>query len=161
VLLTGPLSGAAPWRPRPEPCPGAWSGAVAAAGAWLFLGCGGEPSAGNQLKTAYTSADGGATWHQVASPPFSGYLTSAAMSPGGTIFLSGERMDVYVSGNRGGSWPPSPSLAAAAGAAEAGLPLLATTAAGPFGVVIQQGVDTRQLWLTEDGGGHWAARTVH
>jgi hypothetical protein len=161
LLLAGPVTGSARWRPLPEPCAAAFSGAVAAAGGLLFLGCGGEPSAGNQLKTAFLSRDGGRTWHQVASPPSGGYLGSAIMSKDGTIFLSGERMDVYISGNRGGRWRVSPGLAGAVGMAGAGFPLLAATLTGTFGAVIEQGVATRQVWLTRDGGSHWTSATVH
>jgi hypothetical protein len=157
-LLAGPVTGSAPWRPVPEPCTGAYSGALAAAGGWLLLGCGGEPGAGNQLKTAYVSGDDGRKWHQVASPSFNGYLGSAIMSPGGTVFLSGQRMDVYISRDRGARWQQSPSLAPAA---DTGFPMLATTVTGTFGVVIEQGVPTQQVWLTSDGGSHWAPVTVH
>jgi hypothetical protein len=161
LLLAGPVTGSAPWRRLPEPCAGAFSGALAAAGGWLLLGCGGEPGAGNQLKQAYVSRDDGSKWQQVASPSFSGYLDGAIMSPDGTVLLSGERMDVYISQDRGGRWQLSPSLAPAAGLAGAGFPLLATTVTGAFGVVIQQGVYTRQVWLTRDGGTHWTPATVH
>ena len=104
ALLVGLANGSARWRSLPTPCTSAWSGALAAApGGWLFLGCGLEPGAGNQIKAAYLSDDGGRTWRKVASPPFSGYLESASMSPGGTIFLSGGRMDIYISWDRGRS----------------------------------------------------------
>jgi hypothetical protein len=161
LLLTGPVTGSARWRSLPVPCAGGDSGALAAAGGWLFLGCGGEPGAGNQLKKGYLTRDGGLKWHPVASPPLGGYLGSASMSPGGTVFLSGKRMDVYISRDRGGSWHLSPGLARSAGTAEAGFPLLATTVTDTFGVVIQQGVYSRQVWLTRDGGGHWTPVTVH
>ena len=79
-----------------------WTAALAAApGGWLFLGCGAESGAGQQVKVAYLSADGGRTWHKVASPPSGGYLGSASMNPAGTIFLSGERMNIYVSRDGG------------------------------------------------------------
>ena len=70
-------------------------------------------------------------------------------------------MDVYISRDRGGSWHVSPSLAAPAGQAGAGFPLLATTVTDTFAVVIQQGVYTQQVWLTSDGGTHWTPVTVH
>ncbi len=161
ALLTGPVTGSARWRPLPVPCPHAWSGAIAAVGGWLFLGCGSEPGAGNQLKTAYLSRDGGRTWHQVASPPFGGYLGGASMSRGGTIFLSGSRMDIYISRDRGASWHESPSLASAAGQANAGLSLAGTTVTDSFGVAVQEGVYTQQVWLTRDGGRQWTSVTVH
>jgi hypothetical protein len=116
LVLAGPVTGSVRWRPLPAPCAGGDSGAVAAASGWLFLGCGSEPSAGNQLKNA--------SW------------------------------------DRGGSWHVTPSLAPTAGVANAGFPLLATTVTSTFGVVIQQGVYTRQVWLTRDGGSHWTPVTT-
>jgi photosystem II stability/assembly factor-like uncharacterized protein len=160
VLLAGPAAGAGRWHALPEPCPGGWSAAIAATPGWLFIGCGSEPGAGSQLKTGYLSRDGGRTWHQVAGPPAGGYLGGASMSPGGTIFLSGERMDVYISRDRGRSWHESPSLRNAAGLADAGFSLAATTLTGTAGVAFQKGVGTRQVWLTGDGGRRWAPVTV-
>jgi photosystem II stability/assembly factor-like uncharacterized protein len=160
VLLTGPVSGPARWHALPEPCPGAWSAALAASPGWLFAGCGSEPGAGNQLKTAFVSRDGGHAWHKVASPPAGGYLGSATMSAGGTIFLSGERMDVYISRDRGRGWHESPSLRNAAGLANAGFFLGAEVVTDKAGVVFEKGVGTRQVWLTTDGGRRWSPVTV-
>jgi hypothetical protein len=138
-----------------------WSGALAAAvGGWMFLGCGAEPGAGNQFKAAWVSADGGRSWQKDASPPFGGYLESASMSPGGTIFLSGARMDIYVSRDRGRSWHESPSLENAAGLADAGLPLLGSAITGTQGFAVQEGASRQQVWLTSDGGRYWAPVTV-
>jgi hypothetical protein len=161
VLLVGQVTGSARWRALPVPCHAAWSVAVTAAAGSLLLGCGSEPGAGNQQKTAYLSSDGGHTWRELASPPFGGYLDRATMTAGGTIFLSGGRMDVYISRDRGRSWHESPSLAYAAGMAGAGFALVATTVTDTFGVAVQQGVFTQQVWLTRDGGLHWAAVTLH
>jgi len=161
LLLSGPVTGSARWRALSMPCPASWSDAIAAVPGSLFLGCGSEPGAGNQQKSAYLSADGGRTWHRLASPPFGGYLGAATMTSGGTIFLSGGRMDLYISRDRGRSWQRSPSLADAAGLADAGFELVGTTVTDAFGVAVQQDVFTRQLWLTGDGGRHWAAITLH
>jgi photosystem II stability/assembly factor-like uncharacterized protein len=161
VLAGGPVNGAAPWRSRSDPCSGASSGALAAApGGWLFLGCGLEPGAGNQVKTAYLSHDGARSWRKVASPPFGGYLAGASMSPGGTIFLSGERMDVYISWDRGRTWHESPSLRNAAGLAGAGFPLTALTVTDTWGFAFQEGVHPQQVWLSRDGGRHWTTVTI-
>lgn len=161
-LIAGPVSGAVRWRSLPNPCRFAGSGALAASpGGWLFLGCGGEPGAGNQLKTAWLSGDGGRTWLQVASPPFGGYLCDASMSPGGTIFLSGERMDVYISWDRGRSWHESPSLETAAGLAGAGFPLVGLTVTDTMGIAFQEGTYPHQVWLSRDGGHHWTSVTIH
>ncbi len=161
LLLAGPVNGTARWRSIPEPCGGASTGALAAApGGKLFLGCGGEPGVGNQVKAGYLSGDGGRSWRRVASPPFGGYLGSASMSPGGTIFLSGSRMDVYVSSDDGASWQSSPGLASAAGLAGAGLPLVASAITDTEGFAVQEGVYQRQLWLTSDAGRRWTPVTV-
>jgi len=161
VLLAGPVNGSARWRSRPDPCRRPSSGALAAApGGWLFLGCGGEPGVGNQLKTAWLSDDGGYSWRQLASPPFGGYLGGASMSPGGTIFLSGDRMDLYVSWDRGRSWHESPSLENAAGLAGAGLPLTGLTITDTQGVAYQEGVHQQQIWLTSDAGRRWTPVTI-
>jgi hypothetical protein len=133
---------------------------AAAAGGWLFVGCGSEPGAGQQHKTAYLSGDYGRTWRRVANPPSSGYIGSASMTRGGTIFLYGGRMDVYISRNRGRSWRISPSLNDAAGLAGAGFGLLAATTSNATGYATQWGVYRRQLWLTRDGGRRWTPVTV-
>ncbi|MGH3259665.1 MAG: WD40/YVTN/BNR-like repeat-containing protein [Streptosporangiaceae bacterium] len=161
-LLAGPANGSAPWRPRPDPCTGAWSGALAAAaGGWLVLGCGLEPGAGNQVKTAYLSDDEARSWRKLASPPFGGYLGGASMSARGTIFLSGERMDVYISWDRGRSWHESPSLENAAGLAGAGFPLVGLTVTDTRGFAFQEGAAPQQVWLSRDSGHHWTPVTVH
>ena len=89
-----------------------------------------------------------------------GYLSGAAMSPGGTIFLSGERMDIYISWDRGRSWHESPSLRTAAGLADAGFSLVATTLTDRAGVAFEKGVGARQVWRTGDGGRRWTPVTV-
>jgi photosystem II stability/assembly factor-like uncharacterized protein len=161
VLLAGPIDGSAAWRPVPNPCHSAWSVAVAAVPAGrLFLGCGSEPGAGNQMKSAYLSADGGRTWRMLARPPFGGYLGKATMTAGGTIFLSGGRMDIYISRDRGRSWITSPSLKNAAGTANAGFALTAIATTNTTGIAYQGGVYRDQVWLTHDGGRSWSAVTV-
>lgn len=161
LLLAGPVNGSARWRSVPDPCSGAWSGTLAAApGGWLFLGCGQEPGAGEQIKAAYLSGHGGRSWQKVDSPPSGGYLESASMSPGGTIFLSGGRMDLYVSRDRGRSWHESPSLVNVAGLAGAGFPMVGSTITDTQGFAFQEGVYQQQAWLTSDGGRRWTPVTV-
>ena len=157
VLLAGPVNGSARWRPVPDPCVAASSGALAAApGGWLFLGCGGQPGVGEQVKVAWLSGDGGHSWHQVARPPSGGYLGGASMSPDGTIFLFGARMNLYVSPDRGRGWQ-SPTLPNAAGGA--GYPLTGLAITGTRGFAFEAGVD-QHVWLTSDSGRHWTAVTV-
>jgi hypothetical protein len=161
LLLTGPVNGSADWRPARNPCRDAWSMAMAAApGGWLFLGCGSEPGAGNQWKAAWISSNGGRSWHAVANPPIGGYLSAGSLTSGGTIFLSGGRMDVYISPNRGRSWFTSPSLNSAAGLANAGFDLSAQATGNATGYAFQQGVYSRQIWITRDAGRRWTSVTV-
>ena len=162
VMLAGPVNGSAPWRPiGNNPCTHPSSIAVAAAaGGSLFIGCGSEPGAGQQLKTAYLSRNYGRTWRRVANPPSSGYISSASMTRGGTIFLSGGRMDIYISRNRGRTWQTSPSLKSAAGLAGAGFDLVATATSNTTGYATQWGVYRHQLWLTDDGGRRWTPVTI-
>ena len=161
VLLAGPIDGSAAWRPVPNPCHSAWSVAVAAAPKGrLFLGCGSEPGAGTQMKSAYLSHDGGRTWRAVARPPASGYLGAATMTSSGTIFLSGGRMDVYVSRDWGRSWHTSRSLANAAGMANAGFALSGIITSTDTGVAFQARVYKDQVWFTRDRGRTWTAVTV-
>jgi hypothetical protein len=82
------------------------------------------------------------------------------MSPGGTIFLSGGRMDLYVSRDRGRSWHQSPSLHNAAGLAGAGFPLAGSAITGTQGFAFQAGVYRQQVWLTSNGGRSWTPVTV-
>ncbi|HYB17719.1 MAG TPA: hypothetical protein VEF71_19945 [Streptosporangiaceae bacterium] len=119
-----------------------------------------EPGAGNQFKVAWQSGDGGRTWREVASPPLGGYLEDASMSPGGTIFLSGSRMDLYVSRDRGRSWDENPSLENAANLANAGLSLAGSIVTDTRGFAVQAGVGQQQIWLTSDGGRDWTPVTV-
>ena len=90
-----------------------------------------------------------------------GYLGGSTMSAGGTIFLSGARMDVYISRDRGRSWHESPSLRNAAGLADAGFFLVAATVTDKAGVAFEKGVGKPQVWLTVDGGRRWTPVTVH
>jgi hypothetical protein len=159
VLVGGPANGSKPWHRVTVPCV-AFTTALNAAGGWLFFGCGGEPGAGNQLKIAYVSHNGGHGWAKVAAPPFGGYLAGASMTAGGTVFLSGDRMDVYISRDRGRTWTRAPSLNGAAGTADAGGSLTATAVTNTFGVTVQTDVTSHQLYLTRTAGRTWTAVTV-
>jgi BNR/Asp-box repeat len=161
LLLTGPVNGPGRWRPLRSPCRGAWSMALAAApGGWLFLGCGTEPGAGQQLKTAFLSHDHGRTWHRATSPPPGGYLGHASMTARGTIMLSGGRMDICISRDRGRSWHTSPSLNHAASLAGAGFSLSAQATSTTTAYALQHGTYRHQIWITHDAGRRWTPITV-
>lgn len=164
TLLSGPADGSATWRRLAPPCPAAFRFAAAVAAtprSDLAAGCGGQPGAGNQLKRAYYSADGGRTWRRLTSPPVGGYLTDTSITPAGTIMLSGDRMDVYISWEGGRAWRSSPSLNRAAQLAGAGFSLDAAMTTNTQGFAIQHGADRNQMWFTYDGGHTWVPVTLH
>ncbi len=162
--------GGATWRRVRTPGPVA---DFAVAGGRMFAVISRCDSAGVCAYRGYTASLGAGAWRPLpgtATTGASGSLPSVQLAVSGSagylLAISrgarrGGRMDVYISGNRGGSWRESPSLAAAAGAANAGSSLLATAVAGTFGVIIQQGVYTQQVRLTSDAGSHWTPATVH
>jgi hypothetical protein len=157
VLLTGPANGSRRWRPLHNPCQGAWSAPLAAAGGGrLVLGCGTEPGAGNQAKTVYLSRDAGWTWRRLTDPPSSGYLGAASITPAGTIFLSGGRSDVYISWDGGRTWHTSRSL----NRADSGDGLTATAVTDRLGFVLQDSLYFKQIWLSADDGHRWTPITV-
>ena len=75
--------------------------------------------------------------------------------------LSGGRMDVYISDNRGHSWLTSRSLNYVAGVANAGWPLWAQTTSDNTGYLFQSDTFRHQVWITSDAGRHWSPITVH
>jgi len=156
-LLAGPVSGAARWRALPVLCPHFDLLALGASRrGTLVLGCGGEPGAGNQRKRAYLSANGGRTWRRLANPPFGGYLGQVSVTSAGTIFISGERSDVYISTDSGRSWHLSPSLSRA----DYGDGLAATMITNREGFVLAATTHLGQIWLTRDGGRTWQPVTT-
>lgn len=166
VILAGPASGASRWQPLANPCRRGWGywGAPLAAGpdGTLVLGCAGQPGAGQQLKHAYFSPDGGHTWRRLTDPPSSGYLSGASVTPAGTIVLSGGRSDVYLSWDGGRTWHTSPSLNQAARLAGAGFSLDAAMTTSTQGFAIQEGsIYGRQMWFTYDAGHTWVPVTLH
>jgi hypothetical protein len=162
VLLSGPADGTHRWHRLRDPCGPSWSAALAAErGGWrLLITCGTEPGAGQQIKLAYVSANAGRTWRRVASPPSGGYVADASAAGTGPVYLSGGRMDIYISRSFGRSWHTSASLDNAAGLAGAGAVLTATAITSTRAVAFQEGVPCNQIWLTTDSGDRWTPVTV-
>ena len=96
------------WQQLATPC--GWSGALGGAlaawsGSGLALVCGGEPSAGQQLKTAYSSTNGGRHWQSAAASPTSaGYVASLAAAGPTTWALGESRGQIEVTHDAGRTW---------------------------------------------------------
>jgi len=162
ILLAGPADSAHRWHRLRDPCGPSWSAALAAehGGQRVLITCGTEPGAGMQIKQACLSADAGRTWRRVANPPPGGYVGDASAAWTGPVYLSGGRMDIYISWSFGQSWHTSASLDNAAGLAGAGAILTATAITSTRAVALQEGVNCKQVWLTTDSGHHWTPVTV-
>ncbi len=116
-LLSGPVSGTAPWTAVSAsalPCPpgaaqadGRPSGGqlAAAAPGDLVLACpGASPAAaGSQRVITYASSDGGATWTRQGQATIPGTVTSLAAEPGGETVLGGST-GIYFSADDGATW---------------------------------------------------------
>jgi photosystem II stability/assembly factor-like uncharacterized protein len=73
----------------------------------LWAICGGEPGAGQQLKSLFISKDDGMTWVKQPDPPSSGYLDDfVAVSPA-RAFLGLGRGTLMVTQDSGQNWNPA------------------------------------------------------
>ena len=114
MLYAGPVDGSAPWQAvasvpcatGPAQADGQPAGALlgAANATSLILAC--TPPAGSgglQSKLIYSSADGGASWQQIAIAPAAGVATSVTDSLSGTVVLGTDQgLDVLAAGSS--SW---------------------------------------------------------
>jgi photosystem II stability/assembly factor-like uncharacterized protein len=160
AVQTGPADGSPPWSTLPAPCRypygpfGAWL--AAAPGGTLVIACANQPSAGQQLKRAYLSADGGQSWQRLHDPPSLGYLGATSITPAGTIFVSGPRSNVWASRNHGRSWHDV--LKDPSGAAD-GFDAAMTTSTQGF--ALPQDTSPRGIiWFTYNDGRTWRPVTV-
>jgi photosystem II stability/assembly factor-like uncharacterized protein len=161
----------ASWSRRQLPCGiDAMSAELGyAAGGVLTAVCGGEPSAGNELKTAAVSANGGLTWTVHAAciragvptcqdPLFDGYLSQLAVLSAQRAYLIGGRGPLLLTTDGGQRWRPVGTL----GDENGGTPQVIFF--GQLdGVVVGSSASTgaAELWHTADGGRHWTMVSPH
>lgn len=172
TVLAYTADGGASWSTRPVPCAPQFNlGAELAASGTndLWLVCGGQASAGNQLKQLYRSSDGGLTWSLAAgstgfgSPPApvpgEGVLSSAGyvapyavghknlavVSPA-AAWLAPDRSGVLRTVDGGRTWTPVAGLARAG--FTGGAPGAVTFISATQGWICQAGVG---LWHTTNG----------
>ncbi|HZQ48701.1 MAG TPA: hypothetical protein VFB69_00135 [Candidatus Dormibacteraeota bacterium] len=105
--------GGATWRLLPVPCRGYRMPVATLDGVHLWMVCGGEPGAGEQQKSGYTSDDAGAHWTKRAfndgiksagSMPIIGYANLLALASSTTGVMANDRGGVYRSTDGGRSW---------------------------------------------------------
>jgi photosystem II stability/assembly factor-like uncharacterized protein len=166
MLYSGPVNGAAPWRPvKAIPCPvgtpladGQPAGALlAAAGtANLVLACGSSSTPGDQqAKHVFTSADGGIVWQNAVAAPSLGLATSVAATPAGAFLLAtGRGIDVQAAGSS--AWQAA-TLSAPAPAGGFGYVGMTTDTQG---VAVPADPAAGTIWFTFDGGKTWAPSRV-
>jgi photosystem II stability/assembly factor-like uncharacterized protein len=148
------------WRSEPQPCP---SDSVASVGAAtstrVFVVCAAGGAAGSQVKTAYLSNNGGATYERVADPPFGGdYNGVAASTTSLTVLAASGASEIYSSFDAGQTWTTTLGI----GDGGLGFSSVGFTTATQ-GVAIHgqtQYPESLQLFMTRDGGHAWAAVDV-
>jgi photosystem II stability/assembly factor-like uncharacterized protein len=94
------------WRARKAPCSSSDLSSVFAAEAPddLWVVCGSEPGAGNQIKVSYRSRDGGVSWARASKElPEGGYVSRLVVADG-VGWLALQRSAPLVSRDGGRSW---------------------------------------------------------
>jgi hypothetical protein len=169
-LISGPVTALGSWRAlsalptaalnagqSPAQCaPGAAQpggqpsgGMVAATGpSGLVLLCAGQATGGSQVKTVYTSSDGGATWHLGGTAPAAGTATSVAGAPSGAIVIA-TTLGIEISADGGATWTPASAATPPGGFAFVGMTTSSQGVAVP--------ADARQdaVWFTVNDGQTW------
>jgi len=134
----------------------------------LWLVCGGQPSAGNQLKSFARSLDGGRTWVQgpcavqlpvgtfvdclVSHQMLGGYLGDLVALSATTAFIDGGRSFLQVSSDGGQTWSRTVPVIGDGSLGVGGL-YFADQQAG--WVIDGVGNPDATLWRTTDGGRSW------
>jgi hypothetical protein len=174
ALYAGPVDGSAAWQqvtrlpclPGTAQADGQPAGALlaAATASDLILACttpavpaasSGEPPGGSQKKLIFTSANGGASWQQVAVAPSAGVATSVAGGAPGTIVLGTTAgIDLLPAG---GTTFQQASVTGGSPAGGFGFVGMTT---GNQGVAVAADPTARTVWFTYDGGQTWVPSRI-
>jgi photosystem II stability/assembly factor-like uncharacterized protein len=165
MLYAGPVDGSAPWpQVARVPCvvgaaqadgqpAGALLGAVNATD--LIFAC--TPTAlpgGLQKKVILASANGGASWRELAIAPAAGIATSLAASPAEAVVLgTNQGIDILPAG--GTSW----RQASVKDAPATGFTFVGMTTDSQ-GVAVPADATAGEIWFTFDGGQSWTPSAV-
>lgn len=165
-----------PGPPTPPP-PGFGISAVAASGpAEVAVLCGGGVAGGSQAKLVYASGDGGASFRELAVPPFGGDNRSLAASAPTTLFVTvvSGASDVYRTTGGDTSWT-TPVAFGDGGLGIADLAFVNPTdgamlhgadVVAEADTYLANGTPTRipgrvgMLYLTDDGGTDWVPTPI-
>jgi hypothetical protein len=115
--------------------------------------CVGQAAGGSQVKTAYTSSDGGTMWQRAGTAPAAGTATSVAGTPTGTIMVA-TSLGIDVSADGGATWTAADIAVPPGGFAFVGM----TTSAR--GVAVPADPNQDAVWFTVDGGRSWQASPI-
>jgi hypothetical protein len=165
MLYAGPLDAGAPWlqvakipcvvgaaQPDGQPA-GALLGAVTATS--LIFACTPPPVPGGlQKKVILTSANGGASWRELAIAPAAGIATSLAASPAEAVVLgTNQGIDILPAG--GTNWQQATVKSAPA----TGFTFVGMTT-DTQGVAVPADAAAGEIWFTFDGGQTWTPSAV-
>lgn len=143
----------ASWRPLAHPCTSETNFSIVLSAVSLdelWLGCGGEPGAGNEVKAVYRSSDAGVRWHQVwngrlgTTPPSALGITPGYLNE--VVALSAQ--DAYIGLGRG----PLLQTTDAGRSWETAIPHIG----GSGGIEQLDMLDASQGWALIGGGRLWA-----
>ena len=167
MLFSGPVDGSAAWsRVARVPCPvgtaqpdgqpsGALLGAIDASN--LILACT-QPAAGPvgaEQKVIYSSADGGASWHRLATAPTAGLASSVAASPSQSVVLGTDQgIELLPSGGSG--WQQATLVT---GPPAGGFQYVGMTT-DTQGIALPVNATDGVVWFTLDGGASWKPSLV-
>jgi hypothetical protein len=119
----------------------------------LVLLCAGQATGDSQVKTVYTSSDGGTTWHLGGTAPAAGAATSVAGTPSGAIVIA-TSLGIEISTDGGATWTAASTAAPPGGFAFVGM----TTSS--LGVAVPADAHQDAVWFTVDGGQTWRASPI-
>ena len=148
-------SNAATWTRQPLPSLCEFSiGLAAFSPQGLALACGGNPGAGQQMKTAYVSTDGGRHWVARGAIPTGGYVGELAATDASHWIDALGRGDLVATQNGGATWTQVPLPPQAQQALGDGWLQIVLQPDG-HGAATSLDLIPDLLLLTSDGGRTW------
>ena len=157
--LVATADGGRSWQPLAAPCQSATHEARAVhrlSPTQGWVGCVGQPGAGQQMKAVYATTDGGKTWQAATSPGGGGYLSGLFFLPDGHGWLWESRGASLATADGGKTWLPMSITRAEV--VEAYSLWFASPRTG-FALLRDNEKRVWSLVSTMDGGSHWAPVT--